>query len=289
VAVDLHTHSRISDGSDPPERIVELAAERRLTAVALMDHDSLAGIPAARAAADRLGIPLIPGTELSVVWPTGTMHMLAYFLEPGPGPLQDRLAALQDGRVKRTGLIVEALNGLDIDITIEEIEEEAGGGVVGRPHIAALLVGKGHVTSISDAFDQYLAAGRPAYRPRLRLEAAEAVELTRASGGVAVVAHPHTVAGRSEGFTEAFESFKSIGIAGIECHYSEYSPDIRVRLAATASDFGLIATGGSDYHGTYKPGIDLGIGRGDLSVPDSAYEALLAARPETPDISGDPG
>ena len=127
------------------------------------------------------------------------MHMLAYFMEPGPGPLQDRLAELQQGRGARNGLIVEALNGLDIDITIEEVEAESGGGSIGRPHIAAILVRKGAAHSMAEAFDRYLADGRPAYRPRLRLEAAEAAALTRASGGVAVVAHPHTVAGAHGG------------------------------------------------------------------------------------------
>jgi predicted metal-dependent phosphoesterase TrpH len=278
VAVDLHTHSRFSDGSDPPERIIDLAADLRLTAVALMDHDTLEGIPDARRRADEIGMPLISGVELSVEWPTGRMHMLAYFLEPGPGPLQDRLAELQDGRVHRNRAMVEALNGLGIDITLEEVEVESGGGTVGRPHIAALLIGKGAAHSMADAFDRYLADGRPAYRSRPRLDAAEAAALTRASGGVAVVAHPHTVAGRTESFAEAFSSFTDIGVSGIECYYSEYAPDIRTRLAAMASEYGLIATGGSDYHGSYKPGLELGRGRGDLSVPDEAYEALLDAR-----------
>jgi len=278
MAVDLHTHSRASDGSDPPERIVELAAERRLTAVALMDHDTLAGIEAARARATQIGMPLIPGVELSVEWPTGTMHMLAYFLEPGPGPMQDRLQELQAGRVVRNAAIVDALVGLGIDISIAEIEEESGGDSVGRPHIAAVLVRKGAARNMADAFDSYLADGRPAYRPRLRLGAEDAVRLTRASGGVPVVAHPHTVAGNAAGFTEAFESFRAIGVVGIECHYSEYPPPTRTRLAAIAEGMGLIATGGSDYHGTYKPGLDLGIGRGDLHVPDEAYDALLTAR-----------
>jgi len=278
MAVDLHTHSRASDGSDPPERIIELAAERRLKAVALMDHDTLAGIGPARKRAEQIGIPLIPGVELSVEWPTGTMHMLAYFLEPGPGPLQDHLEKLRAGRQVRNTAIIEALVGLGIDISISEIEEESGGDSVGRPHIAAVLVRKGAVRSVADAFDRYLADGRPAYRPRIRLGAAEAVGLTRASGGVPVVAHPHTVAGNADGFTEAFESFRAIGVAGIECYYGEYSPGTRSRLAAIAGSMGLIATGGSDYHGTYKPGLHLGIGRGDLHVPDEAYEALLSAR-----------
>ncbi len=279
MAVDLHTHSRASDGSDPPERIPELAAERHLAAVALMDHDTLEGIPAARRRADELGIPLIPGTELSVEWPTGRMHMLAYFIEPGPGPLQDRLEALRQGRVARNRTIVAALVDLGIEITVEEITAESGGGSVGRPHIAAVLIRKGAVTTMAEAFDRYLADGRPAYRPRPRLEAAEAVRLTRASGGVAVVAHPHTVAGRTVEFSEAFAAFADIGVAGVECHYSEYPPAQRLDLARAAARFGLLATGGSDYHGTYKPGLDLGIGRGDLVVPDEAYEALLAARP----------
>ena len=279
MAIDLHTHSRASDGSDPPERIPELAAERRLAAVALMDHDTLEGIPAAARRADELGIPLIPGVELSVEWPTGRMHLLAYFLEPGSGPLQDRLSELRRGREARNRQIVEALRADRIDITVEEVEAESGGGSVGRPHIAALLIRKGAVATMSEAFDRYLAEGRPAYRPRLRLAAAEAVRLTATSGGVAVVAHPHTVAGRADEFSTAFEEFAAIGVAGIECHYSEYPPEQRSSLAATATRFGLIATGGSDYHGTYKPGLDLGVGRGDLAVPDDAYEALLAARP----------
>lgn len=279
MAVDLHTHSRVSDGSDPPERIVDLAAELRLKAVALMDHDILDGIPAARARAEEVGIPFVPGTELSVEWPTGRMHMLAYFIEPGPGPLQDRLQGLRDGRRARNRLIVEALQGLGIDITGEEVAAEAGEGAIGRPHIAAVLVRKGVVATIAGAFDRYLADGRPAYRPRPRLGAAEAARLTGESGGVAVVAHPHTVAGDSEGFAAAFEQFADAGIAGIECHYSEYAPELRQRLASLAGRYGFIATGGSDYHGTYKPDLRLGTGRGDLAVPDACYEALLAARP----------
>jgi predicted metal-dependent phosphoesterase TrpH len=279
MAVDLHTHSTASDGSDPPERIVDLAVEQRLTAVALMDHDTLDGIPAARSRAEEFGMPLVAGTELSVEWPTGRMHLLAYFIEPGTGPLQNRLRALREGRISRNDRIVEALNGLGIDITVAEVNAEAGGGSIGRPHIAAVLIRKGAVATIGEAFDRYLADGRPAYRPRPRLEAAEAAALTRASGGVAVVAHPHTVAGNREGFAEAFEQITAVGITGIECHYSEYAPELRARLAALAERFGLLATGGSDYHGTYKPGLLLGTGRGDLSVPDEAYEALLAARP----------
>ena len=278
MAVDLHTHSRASDGSDPPERIVDLAASMRLRAVALTDHDTLDGLDAAAARAGQLGIAFVPGVEISVEWPAGTMHLLAYFIEPGAGPLQDRLRDLQEGRAVRNAAIIEALRGLGIALDAEEVETESGTGVIGRPHIAAVMVRRGATASVAEAFDRYLAKGRPAYRDRPRLTAAEAVQLTRASGGVAVVAHPHTVATASGGFAAAFESFASLGISGIECHYGEYPPATRLRLAETARRFGLIATGGSDYHGRYKPGLQIGTGRGDLSVPDRAYEDLVAAR-----------
>jgi len=279
VPVDLHTHSTASDGSEPPARVIEEAAARRLGAVALTDHDTLEGIDEARAAAGRSGIEMIPGVELSVDWQDRAMHLLSYWIEPRPGPLQDRLASLQAGRNARNAEIVAALSGMGIDITLDDVEEESGGGSVGRPHIAAVLVARRVVRSVGEAFDRYLATGRPAYRSRPRLPVAEAVRLTAASGGVCVVAHPHTVADGAAGFAEAFAAFARLGIAGVECYYVEYPPEHRIRLADLAASFGLIATGGSDFHGRYKPGISVGTGRGDLVVPDHAVDALAEARP----------
>lgn len=279
VAVDLHTHSRMSDGSATPADIVAMAAARRLGGLALTDHDTLDGLEEAATAAASAGIRFVPGVELSVRWGGRAMHLLSYWIEPGPGPLQDRLAELRDGRDLRNAQIVDALQGLGIDITVGEVAAQAGAGSVGRPHIAAVLMGKGVVSSIAEAFDAYLAEGRPAYRPRMRLDAGDAVRLTKASGGSAVVAHPHTVADAADGFATALEAFRSLGIDGVECYYGEYTPEIRRRLAATADRIGLIPTGGSDYHGTYKPGLEVGVGRGDLLVPDAVLEALEATRP----------
>jgi predicted metal-dependent phosphoesterase TrpH len=149
---------------------------------------------------------------------------------------------------------------------------------VGRPHIAAALVRKGVVDSIPAAFDTYLASGRPAYRPRLRLDAAEAARLAKASGGVTAVAHPHTIADRAQAFEEAFAELSGLGIDGIECYYAEYAPETRLRLQAAARDRGLVPTGGSDFHGGHKPGIAVGTGRGDLVVPDEALDELAARR-----------
>lgn len=279
MAVDLHAHSRYSDGSDAPAEIVAKAKAVGLSAVALTDHDLLDGIDEAIEAAGT-DIELVPGTELSVQWEGKGMHLLAYWVEHD-SPLADRLDEIQRGRAARNDEMVEALVGLGIDITMAELQAEAEAGVIGRPHFAAILVRKGAAASIKDAFDQYLAAGRPAYRPRRRLEAAKAMELARESGAVPVVAHPHTLADDAEEFSHLFATFAELGAIGIECHYVEYPQDLRERLAAAVEDLGLVATGGSDYHGTYKPGIALGSGKGDLLVPDSCLERLAEQRPSS--------
>lgn len=279
MAVDLHTHSRYSDGTDHPAAVVARAVHHNLTTIALADHDTLDGLGEARAAADEHDIRFIPAVELSVSWNTRAMHLLGYWIEPEAGPLQDRLAEIQQGRESRNHQIVEALQDLGIDVTMEEILEISGEGVVGRPHFAAALMQRGIVESISEAFESYLASGRPAYRPRKRLKAAEASRLAKASGGVTSVAHPHTVADNSNEFEAAFATFHGLGITGVECHYVEYSPETRRRLEAIARNCGLVPTGGSDYHGRHKPGIDVGVGRGDLIVPDLVVEELEAARP----------
>jgi predicted metal-dependent phosphoesterase TrpH len=276
MAVDLHTHSRYSDGSDSPTEIIENAKRIGLSAIALTDHDLIDGLEEARQAAGS-DIEMIPGAELSVEWEGKGMHLLAYWIDHG-SPLADRLAGIQQGRIARNHEMVDALVGLGIDINMEELEAEAEMGVVGRPHFAAILVRKKAADSIKDAFDKYLAAGRPAYRPRERVDAAEAMSLARESGSVPVVAHPHTLADDAEGFSHLFPTFKELGAAGIECYYVEYTQDIRERMAAVVTDLGLVATGGSDYHGTYKPGIALGSGRGDLMVPESCLEQLMEAR-----------
>lgn len=247
--------------------------------MALTDHDNLDGIAAAREAAGKDGIDLVAGTELSVEWPSGAMHMLVYFLEPGAGPLQDRLAQLQASRHHRNVEMVETLRSLGIDITWDEVMEESGGIGIGRPHLAAVLVRKGVVPDIPSAFDRYLADGRPAYRGRLRLDYAEAATLARASGAVPVVAHPHTIGVSASDYEDAFRTVAGAGVMGIEAHYAEYPPEVRARLAEMAEDLGMVATGGSDYHGTYKQDVALRVGRGDLDVPDAVLDRLRAVRP----------
>jgi predicted metal-dependent phosphoesterase TrpH len=278
VAVDLHLHSNRSDGSDEPAEIVARAVEAGLSAIALTDHDNLNGIAEASSAAHAADLTFIGGTELSVNWNGSAMHMLVYYLAPGAGPLQDALGALQDGREERNRAMVDRLKDLGVDVTYEEIAAEAGGTGIGRPHFAAVLVRKGHAATIKDAFDRYLATGRPAYVPRRRLDAREAVGLARASGAVPVIAHPHTLGISSADYRNAFVELVDEGLGGIESYYAEYEPEMRRHLAALCRSLGVVATGGSDYHGSYKPGLLLGSGYGDLAVPDETVDALSAAR-----------
>ena len=278
MAVDLHTHSSISDGTDAPGDLVAKAAAAGLTAIALTDHDTLAGIDEARRAAGEHDITMIPGTELSVEWPTGTMHLLVYFVEPGSGPLQDRLAELRDGRTVRNRKIVTRLNELGLDFTLDDVAAVAAGESVGRPHIADVMVERGYVRSRREAFDRYLATGRPAYFDRLRLHAETAIRLAAETGALTSIAHPYTIGIGRDDYREAFTTLAATGLTGIEAFHSEHDPDLRTHLANLAEDLGLVATGGSDYHGTGKEGVALGVGRGDLDVADEVLVQLNASR-----------
>jgi len=265
----------VSDGSDDPAHVVDKAAAIGITSLALTDHDSLGGIPEARAAAEQAGIELIPGTELSVNWEGGAMHLVVLFLDDNVGPLQARLREMRDGRSERNLIILERLDALGLGVTLDEVLVHGQGETIGRPHIAAVMLQRGYVSTIAEAFDLYLGWGRPAYEPRWRLNPAEAIELARQSGAVPLLAHPHTLGlDRSERVAETLSTLKRAGLVGMECYYPPYSPLEREGYAALAERFGLLPSGGSDYHGTYKPGVELGIGRGDLRTPPHLLDAL---------------
>lgn len=273
--VDLHTHSTASDGSEKPSTVVELAHKAGLVAVALTDHDTQEGIVEARAAASKLAIELVPGVELSLEYDEGGMHLVVLWLEPGSGPLQERLEGLQSGRGERNEQIVARLELAGMDITIEEVLEEAGGGSVGRPHIAAVMMSKGYVPDIRTAFDEWLGAGRPAYVGRDRLEAEEAIALARESGAVPVLSHPHTLGiTTAPAMAEVLTRLRAAGLIGLEAHYSSYRRHERAGYADLARRFGLVPSGGSDFHGRYKPGLEIGSGYGDLVVDGSVLDEL---------------
>lgn len=275
MAIDLHSHSTASDGSAEPSALVRLAVEQGLTTLALTDHDTQEGIEEARAATAGTDLELIAGTELSLEYDAGGMHLLVLWLEPGSGPLQSRLATLRQWRNRRNEQIVAALTELGMPMTIDEVTEEAGSGSVGRPHIAAVMMAKGYVESIEEAFEHWLAAGKPAYWSRPRLRPEEAIQLALESGGVPILAHPHTLnINRAAEMADLLTELRKAGLVGLEAIYSSYRQHERDGYADLARRFGLVPSGGSDYHGSYKPGLDLGRGYGDLVVPDSVLDDL---------------
>lgn len=279
MAVDLHTHSTASDGSESPAAVVGLAAQAGLSAVALTDHDTLDGIQEARAEAGPAGIELIPGVEVECQWSRGGLHIVVLFLEPGPGPLQDRVSGFQADRNRRNRAIARRLDVIGVGIDYEEVVAQAGGGSVGRPHFAALLVAKGYVPDIPTAFREYLGSGGAAYAERPLLSAEETIRLARRSGGVPVVAHPHTLGlNTAEEYEAAFRRLASYGLVGVECYYGECPNETGRQLETAVRSFGLLPSGGSDFHGSCKPGLRVGVGRGDLVVPDRILEDLRAAR-----------
>jgi predicted metal-dependent phosphoesterase TrpH len=287
--IDLHTHSTVSDGSERPGRIVEMAAAAGCSAVALTDHDSLEGLAPAREAAAREGVTLVPGCEVSCRKPPpgpgrpaigGSVHVLVYFVEPGEGPLQDELVALRRDRAERNLRLRDRLAELGVPVDYEAMVAEAGGEAgLGRPHFARALVRSGAAADIDDAFNVYLADGRAAYVPKSRLSPADVARLATASGGVAVLAHPLTLGLDPSALERLVTELAEAGLGGIEAVYGRYTTEERRALRRMARRCGVVATGGSDYHGSFKPDLQVGTGMGDLDVPDSALEELAARRP----------
>ena len=278
--IDLHTHSTVSDGSESPERIVELAHQVGCSAVALTDHDSLAGVVRARARAHRLGIRLVPGCEVSCVpLATGGVHVLVYFVDDPTSPLGVELDRLRVDRRNRNLALAERLGDLGIPVTLAMAADHAGTDEgVGRPHFAQAMVDVGAVDTIDEAFDRYLSNGGPAYVPKGRLTVEDVCRLARDSGGVAVLAHPTTVGLTGAELADAVRGMADAGLGGLEAVYGRYSPRLRTEMGNLARRFGLVATGGSDFHGATKPDLYVGTGTGDLKVPDRVLDQLESAR-----------
>lgn len=273
--VDLHTHSTASDGTFTPRELIRLAAEKRLRAIALTDHDCLDGLPEAMEEAQGLGIELIPGVEISAEFSEGTMHILGFFVEWRDGAFRERLERLQAARRERNPKIVQNLRDQGLDITLEEVAAASGGGLVGRPHFAKVLVRKGYVSSTQEAFERYLKKGAPGYAEKFRFGPEESIRMIHEAGGAAVLAHPFTLSKDAPAKIEAaVRDLAAAGLDGIEVYYGTYSNDQIREYRKLAEQYGLLHSGGSDFHGAYKPGLDLGVGYGDLKIPYSLIEPL---------------
>lgn len=272
--IDLHTHSTSSDGSMSPEEVVRHAAQKGLAAIAVTDHDTVEGIEEALAAGEEAGIEVIPGLEISVDFKP-EMHILGYFFNGTHQNIRGTLADLRAGRERRNVKIIDKLNEMGMDITMEEARAIAFRGIVGRPHIARALMNKGYVGSIHDAFDRYLCSGCPAYFRREELSPEDGIREILKAGGIPVLAHPIYLERSLSKLDELLSHLVRLGIRGIEAYYAENSVEDTGNLLRLAIKHNLLVTGGSDFHGTYKPHIEIGRGRGNLKIP---YELLEKMR-----------
>ena len=267
--VDLHLHSTASDGLLSPADLVARAAALGLSHIALTDHDTVAGLPEAAAAAARFpNLTLLPGVELSTDTDTGETHVLGYFIDTADAAFLAALERFRDSRLNRGRIMVDKLNGMGIDITWERVKEIAGEAAVGRPHIAMAMLEKRYIEKFEDAFHGFIEHGGPAYAEREKMTPAEAVGLILSARGLPVLAHPVTT-GDPEG---TVRTLKQAGLVGMEAYYHENRPEETEAMLALAERYELIVTGGSDFHGEGIAGGALG----GTEVPVEAAERLIA-------------
>ena len=277
--IDLHIHTTASDGTDSPRQAVELAHGLGLRAVAITDHDTVAGIDEAMAAGAALGLEVVAGIEVSADYRGDEVHILGLFIDPASAALRPVLTWAVEARQTRNRRMVRALADDGFDISLEALEEEFPGAVLGRPHMAEHLVKKGCAASITEVFDRWLGQGRPYYRPREYMKMERAVQVIREAGGVAVLAHPLQYGYDRDGLETFVRRGREIGCAGLEVYYSTYGEKEQAMLQALADRYGLAVSGGSDYHGGRKPHIQMGSGvDGSLAVPYGVLEGLKERR-----------
>jgi predicted metal-dependent phosphoesterase TrpH len=276
--VDLHAHTSESDGSLSPAELVALAGARGLDALAITDHDTFAGFDRARQITRPAGLDLLCGIELSTKFRSRSVHLLGYFPDRDPGMgFRDWVAGLRESRHSRNERLLDRLKTNGIAISTEELRRR-NGSLPGRPHIAAIMVEKGYVRSLQEAFDLYLDESASCYVERQEPSFAEAVERIHAAGGISSLAHPYRVTRVARELEAFLGEMRLTGLAALEVHHSEHSPADVTRYANLAAVLGFAVTGGSDFHGATKPDIELGTGKnGNLRVPVSVVERLRAS------------
>lgn len=298
LTIDLHTHTNISDGSDSPAELVEKARAAGLSAIALTDHDTLGGLAEAREAGEKFGVEVIPGVELAVqgssTWDGGgglvgiggeeELHILGFYVPEDDKNVNNLLREARDNRDTRNRLTIEKLQELGLDVTIQDVDDALRdiapkGMSIGRPHMAYMLFKKGYVTSLRQAFELYLGDGRAAYVPRKLADPKTGIETLAGAGITVGFAHPCLrKAIAADRLDDMVSDFKAYGMRAIEVYHSSYDEE-DVRLCLTlAVRHSLLVTGGSDYHGNGKPGINLGTGKGNLRIPMRLLDELKNAR-----------
>ncbi len=279
--IDLHIHSTASDGTLTPVEILALARNLKLAAIAITDHDTIAGSKELLYQGIPSDIQFLTGVEISASWPpnfsgNGSLHILGYGIGLDDQTLNNTLDTLQKARKNRNPQIINRLNSVGFDISMEDVIKEAGAdGQIGRPHIARVMVRKGFVASMGEAFEQYLGTDRPAYVDKYRVACSRAIEIIRTAGGIPVLAHPVLLQMESNEFLKKFViALTAMGLQGIEIYYPEHTPEDVELYQSIAKNNKLLMTGGSDFHGSLKPSVSMGSGTGSLSVPYKLFERL---------------
>ncbi|MCB2225547.1 MAG: PHP domain-containing protein [Desulfarculaceae bacterium] len=277
--IDLHTHSSASDGTLSPAALADEAAKAGLAAVALTDHDSVDGLPEFLSAAASGGPELVPGVEISAQRPGGgPMHLVGLWVDPHDPGLRDGLAWMQRARAERNPKIAAKLQELGLPVSLEEVAARAE-GQVGRPHFAQVLVDKGLVSNVPEAFARYLRRGAPAYVGKERMSPEQALKMIRGAGGLPILAHPGLLDMQPAVLEALLKKLKGQGLAGIEAYYSQHDSAQQRCYLNLAARLGLAVSGGSDFHGASKPDIRLGTGLGTLRIPVSVLAALKKLLP----------
>lgn len=268
--IDLHIHSTASDGRFSPAEIVRHSAEHGLTIIAICDHDTVDGIiPAMEAAKAFPWLKVIPSVEINTDTPSGEVHILGYFIDYTNHELQATLERLRNSRQERAQRMIAKLGNLNIHIDWQRVQEIAGGGAIGRPHIAQAMLEKGYITALREAFTKYIGRGAPAYVERDKVTPTETVQLILRADGLPVLAHPLTINNPETMVVE----LKAAGLVGIEAYYDSYTGDEINRLVNLANKYNLITTGGSDYHGLDASNETM---IGTVDVPVESVEQLIA-------------
>ncbi|OVE78479.1 hypothetical protein BVX98_00010 [bacterium F11] len=278
--IDLQIHTTDSDGTWTYEQVLDHCVGMGLSAFAITDHDTINRRDQLKAWGQGKACLAIPGIELSTRENDQTVHLLGYFLDGSTDLLQKKLDILREARFDRNGKIIRKLQELGYSITEEEVKRVAGKGIIGRPHIARLLLQKGYIKSIKEAFDRFLGVKGRAYFPKEELPLKEGIELLHRTGAVTSVAHPLLLNRGFERMEDSIKLWASWNLDGLEGIYPSYSLMQTTFVHRMTTKYNLIVTGGSDFHGDNKPDIKIGVGTGDLNVPDELLEPLLAKRDE---------
>ena len=281
VGIDLHIHTTASDGTFTPSEIVAHAIKLKLKAIAITDHDTLAGSSEALNNGIPAALEFLTGVEISAAPPpfyhqAGSFHLLGYAIHLDDPELNQTLEKLQLARKNRNPAIIDRLNELGIPIRLDEVREEAGDVQLGRPHIAQMMIRKGVVSSIDEAFDQFLGTDKPAYVDKYRVKCSKAINAIRRAGGIPVLAHPSLLEYESENqLDDLIGQLKHLGIQGVEVYYTLHTADQISLFAELAQRHDLLMTGGTDFHGSIHPDIEMGTGKGNLFVPYELYDKLV--------------